>query len=124
MYWIADYGDKCLPQYNDDDTENKYTDIDRDRLTRFLLVDELGSIRVVLNLTPDKKLIYRRRVAMSVFTKTRKVVYILGWQQNINNNNVQFLNFYFEDGHIETTDGFKEDHQWYYPVVFLPEEEL
>ena len=28
----------------------------------------------------------------------------------------------FEDGHMEVTDGFREGHNWFYPIVFLPEE--
>jgi len=127
LIWNAVGNDgSYLPQYNEDGKENKYTDIDRDTLERFVLTDaQTGKAKLVLNLDSEKKLIFRRRTAKSVDNEIKEVVYILGWQQNIAGHNVQAIAFYFEStGHIEMTDGFTKDHRWFYPVTFLPEEEI
>lgn len=117
LTWEAFYTTGSLSQYNEDGTENKYTDINRNILTRFLLKDT--KVRFVLNLDTDKKLIYRKRIAKSLMNNVKETVYIIGYQHGSN----QSINFYFEStGHVETTDGFKEGHKWYYPVVFLEEE--
>lgn len=124
LRWAAVYNDGSrLPQYNEDGSENKYTDINRDILVRFLLVDET-SVRFILNISADQRLIYRRRVAIMMNSKVKGIIHIVGYQQNIAGKNVQHINFISDStGVIEVTDGFKEDHQWFYPVVFLPEEE-
>ena len=120
--WEAIYNDgNILHQYNDDGTENKYIDIDRPRLIRFILHDSFGPA-IVLNLTQSKNLIYRRRVAVNLNSKVQEVVYIAGWQEKIEGRNIQMLCFLFEDGHIEVTDHFHEKHPWFYPIIFLPDE--
>lgn len=118
LSWEADYGNTSLTQYNEDGSENKYSDIDRGAIKRFILRDG-DKVRFVLNLDPSKKLIYRRRVSMSMLSKVFDTVHIIGYQEG----SVQCINFYFEKtGNVETTDGFKEGHKWYYPVIFMPEE--
>lgn len=119
LNWVAVYdGKDTLPQYNADGTENKYVDIDRDRLTKFVLIDN-EKVRFVLNMGVGKKLIYRRRTAISMQSKLKEIVHIVGYQEAGH----QSICFLFESsGHIEMTDGFKEDHRWFYPVSFLPEE--
>ena len=127
LVWNAVSSDgSCFSQYNEDGSENKYIDIDRENLERFVLVDsETGKVKLVLNLDSEKKLIFRRRTAKSLDNEIKEVVYILGWQQDIAGHNVQAIAFYFEStGHIEMTDGFTKDHRWFYPVTFLPEEEI
>lgn len=125
LTWVAVYnGDDILPQYNEDGIENKYGDIDRDRLERFILIDsETKGVKLVLNLDPSKMLIYRRRTAIDIQSKKKEVVYIVGYQERIGDIARQCINFIFEStGHIEVTDGFKENHSWFYPVIFLPYE--
>lgn len=125
LRWAAVYNDGShLPQYNEDGSENKYTDINRDILKQFLLLDET-SVRFILNLKPEYKLIYRRRTAIKMDSKVKGIIHIVGYQQNINGGNIQYINFISDStGIIEVTDGFKEDHKWFYPVRFLPEEEI
>lgn len=124
LTWKADYGDSCLTQYNEDGTENKYGDIDRQSLKRFILMDG-DKVRFILHVDPGKRLIYRRRTAIDVMSRVQEVVYIIGYQENIQGYNKQALNFYFEStGHVETMDRFKEEHRWFYPVQFLPEETI
>lgn len=127
LIWTAVYKDGTyLPQYNEDDSENKYGNINRDILERFILVDrETDKVKFALNLDPSKKLIFRRRTAISMQSKVTEIAYIIGWQESVRGKAVQNINFYFEStGHIEMIDGFKEDHRWFYPVRFLPEEEI
>lgn len=125
LEWTADYGNTSLPQYNEDGTENKYSDIDRQSLKRFILIDEDKVVRFVLHVDPGKRLIYRRRTAIDVMSRVKNTVYIIGYQENIQGYNKQAINFYFEEsGHIETMDRFKEGTEWFYPVIFLPEETI
>lgn len=121
MKWVAEYAAGCLPQYNADGTQNRYQDIDRAKLVRFVLL-KVNRAVFILNVPKGSTLIYRRRVAMG-FSGIKEVVYIVGTKRTLNfNQHVQDLHFIFEDGHIETTDRFDKDHQWFYPISFLPEE--
>ena len=125
LRWAAVYNDgSLLPQYNEDGSENKYTDINRDILKQFLLLSTT-SVRFILNLKPEFKLIYRRRTAIKMDSNVKGIIHIVGYQQNISGKNIQHINFISEStGVMEVTDGFKEGHQWFYPVIFLPEEEI
>ena len=114
-------------QYNDGTQRAEkgglgYHDIDRGRLSVFALCDEqtMKPI-VVLHLSPERKLIYRKRCTVTEAGE-RHHVYLVGWQQLVNGKNVQVLTALFDDGHIEITDGFTEGHPWFDNVNFLPEE--
>ena len=136
IQWKAIYNDgNGLLQYNEDGTENKYTDIDRERLIKFILFEPYvidkefhtiqgHNIKLVIHLNGNKKLIHRRRVAMNISTNTREEVFIVGWQEKIEGKNIQSLSFLFEDGHIEITDRFHENHPWFYGINFIKEEEI
>lgn len=124
VMWKAIYDDGIeLPQYNEDGSENKYTDIDRTKLIKFILFQD-NNPKVVIHLDKNKRLIYRRRVAMNFLSEITEVVYFAGWQEKKNGINIQSICFLFEDGHIEIIDGFKEGYPWFYSVVFMPEERL
>lgn len=122
--WKAIYTDgKSLSQYNGG-VENKYIDIDRDRLLHFILLED-SIPKIVIPLTNNKRLIYRRRVAVSfsgINAGNTEVVYLVGWQEKKQGINTQMICFLFEDGHIEITDRFYINHPWFYPMIFLPEE--
>ena len=122
--WKAIYsnGDE-LPQYNEDGTENKYTDIDRDILDKFVLYKEDKPLLVV-HLGGNKRLIYRKRAAVHPGCKVAEAVYLVGWQEKNNGTNIQQISFLFEDGHIEVVDRFYEEHPWFYSINFLPEESI
>ena len=119
--WKAIYTDGSeLPQFNEDGTENKYKDINRSKLSKFvLLVDK--NPKIVVHLDSNKKLIYRRRVAIRMVgnLKNQEAVYLVGWQENKNGINTQMICFLFEDGHVEVVDRFYENHPWLYSVNFL-----
>ena len=124
--WKAVYTDgNSLSQYNKGDgIENKYTNIDRSRLSQFILFAD-GNPKVIISLNDNKRLIYRKRIAMSFAganAGNQETVYLAGWQEERQGINIQMICFLFEDGHIEITDKFEENHSWFYPVIFLPEE--
>ena len=126
IIWEAIYNDgTLLPQYNDKNdplSANKYIDIDRSKLVKFNLYKN-DILIFSLHLDNSKKLIFRRRVVMKMYSGNKEVVYLIGWQEKVNNKNVQQISFIFEDGRIETTDGFKKGTKWKYPIRFLKEEE-
>lgn len=123
--WKAIYDDgKSLSQYNENGTENKYTDIDRNRLVQFVLLAD-GIPKIVIHLDNNKRLIYRRRVAAAFSGANagkQETVHLVGWQEKKQGINIQMICFLFEDGHIEIVDRFQENHPWFYSVIFLPEE--
>lgn len=129
LYWRATYIDgTSLSQYNEDKSENKYVDIDRACLKEFGLYQKFSENSYVsIHFEKGMRLIYRRRVAME-FTldseaKIKRVIHIIGWQKSVGGNNQQFTMFVWDGSkHIEVTNGFKEDTQ-FYPIVFLPEEQ-
>lgn len=122
--WQVVYEDgSIVNQYNDDGTENKYFDIYNNKIVYFKILKN-SKVIFVLHLDRNKRLIYRRRVALNINTGEEEVVYIVGFQENKNGVNVQSIAFIFEDGHIELIDKFKENHKWFYPIEFLPEERI
>lgn len=122
--WQVVYEDgSIVNQYNDDGTENKYFDIYNNKIVYFKILKN-SKVIFVLHLDRNKRLIYRRRVALNINTGEEEVVYIVGFQENKNGVNVQSIAFIFEDGHIELIDRFKENHKWFYPIEFLPEERI
>lgn len=121
--WIAKYSDGTELKQVEGDVINRFKDIDRSRLITFIL--ERGDKPfIVIHLDSNKRLIYRRRVAKSLISGSEQVVYLVGWQEKVEGANKQFLNFLFEDGHIEIVDRFCDGHKWFYPIKFLPEEQL
>lgn len=125
--WMVQYNDGSQRLSSDD---FKYGDIDRERLEVFALL-QVNNMKplVVLHLTPERRLIYRKRSALDMNVRSgeitgRKTVWLAGWQQIVAGKNVQVLTALFEDGHVEITNGFKEGHPWFDNVNFLPEELL
>jgi hypothetical protein len=125
--WKAVYNDNTfLNQFNSDNTENKYTAIKRDELKQFIIFStNKNEPLIVVHFTrPSQKLIYRQRVAMGVDSKIKRRVVIVGWQENVQGKNVQHINFVWENGFIETMDRFNPEHRLFYPIRFLPCEEV
>jgi len=121
--WLAIYNDgTTLPQYNEDGSENKYTDIKRDKLTQFIIY-RYTCPKLIMHLDSHKKLIYRMRRAENDRGE-QEVVYLVGWQEKRNGYNIQSISFLFEDDHIEVVDRFNENHPWFYSMNFLSEEQV
>ena len=127
MEWEAVYNDgTSLSQFNEDGSENKYTDIKRGQLSRFIIYHGAVPLLIV-HLDGNKQLIYRRRVAMHLLGSkagSSDVVILAGWQENRRGVNVQCLCFVFEDGHVEVLDRFYEDVGLFSHVKFEPEEKV
>lgn len=125
MHWKAVYNDGTwLDQFNADSSENKYADIDRDKIIQFCVIMDNKTV-VVIHLDSKKKLIFRKRVAMHVAGRKagqQEVVFLAGWQENRHGINTQMICFVFPDGRCEVVDRFREDHPWFYSIKFLPEE--
>ena len=133
IFWKAIYEDNTeLSQYNVDGSENKYTAIDRSKLSKFLLLEGYIDLeghwaeklpKIILHLDKNKRLICRKRVAVEVGRRrSEEFIWLVGWQENKEGMNVQMICALFQDGHIEIVDKFKEGHPWFYPVILLPEE--
>lgn len=122
--WQAVYVDgKTLSQKNEDGTENKYTDIDRSRLTFFNLYEGTKLI-FRLSLEDGRRLIYRRRVSANLYTgNIKQVVYLVGWQKTINGQNIQDIAYIFEDGHIELAGRWKGERTFTAPNLIKQESE-
>jgi hypothetical protein len=122
-FWTAGYDDGTqLTQYELDRSENKYTDIDRNKLIQFILYRS-DKPAVVIHIDSNKKLIYRMRRAMNN-KGYEEVVFLAGWQERTNGRNTQMITFLFEDNHIEIVDRFYENHLWFYSINFIKEEEI
>lgn len=119
LTWRAFYRDeKYLPQYNEDGTENRYTDIDRYRLVRFDLVNEENKTIYSLYLQQGQRLIFRRRNFIKM-NGERWLVYLVGWQKTFNDgvrdHNITAINYIHPDGSI-SLDNARDN------LELLPEE--
>ncbi|KKK52895.1 hypothetical protein LCGC14_3100290, partial [marine sediment metagenome] len=76
LFWNAVYNDGTeLKQYNEGGSCNKYGDIDRSKLIQFALYNS-DKLVLVVHLDKNKRLIFRRRVAMKVMSGNQEVVYL------------------------------------------------
>ncbi len=120
LIWKAIYLDgKSLNQYNEGKV-NKYTDINRDLLKFFELYDQ-DKLILRLHLNKNKRLIFRRRVSLNMQGKITEVIYLVGWQSKIKGENVQSINYIFEDGHIESAGAWDEKSIFYAPNLIKEE---
>jgi hypothetical protein len=118
MKWIAHYNDgTTLAQYNEDGSENRYQDINRDKLIAFTLWND-NKLSLALHLQPGQRLIYRKRVEKKS-GEPDIMVYLAGWQQTVNGENVQSIAYVTQGGEIHLAGAFKEDHPWFYSPEFL-----
>lgn len=125
--WVAVYGqDEFFRQFNEDDTENKYMDIDRKKLIEFHILDRgTGKTVFALALEPEQRLIFRRRNSLNASTGDMNwTIYLVGWQQTVGGKNIQSLNWIFPDGSIIATGKFKEEHPIFYGIQLFPNEDI
>jgi len=122
--WVAVYDaneEDYLFQYAPDGTENRYGDIDRERLKEFHVIDRKSNRTLfAVALEPGQRLIFRKRISMSgIVGEKMWEILLVGWQQTINGKNVQSLNWIFPDGSIIQTGKFQEAHPIFYSVELL-----
>ncbi len=122
--WIAVYGlNDVLPQHPKEGGENKYGDIDRERLVQFvvLTLEDNPRTMLVIHIPKDGRLIYRQRVEkVAGVGETR--VWIVGSQTNIAGRNSQYVAAIFEDEHIEIIDRWLEKSRWFHEPILHPHE--
>lgn len=132
LVWVARYKDGSIhTQYNGDGSyRDRYADIVRNELSAFELwavepneqnPEEATPSKLVLRIhfdTPDKKLIYRRKVYKKP-DGTEFFVYLAGWQiKTGDSRSVQSLNLVFPDGHVETGSKWDKNNPfWDQPTI-------
>ena len=111
--WKAKYDDgEEFNQFDESGNENRYEDIKRGKLESFELWDkETGKKIYWIDLTEDRKLIFRRRNLINVTggdESSRGMVYLVGWHMLVLTNGgpkkIEVLNYIFEDGSIGLSD--------------------
>jgi hypothetical protein len=120
LRWEAHYNDgTVLPQERAEGGENRYADIDRDRLASLVLVRPDGTAALSLHLDAGQRLIFRRRVEQQA-GGAEQIVYLVGWQQTINGTNVQSIAYLTATGETHLAGRWREDHPWFYPAQAVP----
>lgn len=116
--WTAEYSDGTVfPQY-ENGKEHAYKDIDRTKLMAFALYTKEGHHIITIHLSPDQRLIYRRRVQKTPGQEDI-ACYLAGWQETVNGRNVQSIVYVFENGQIHMAGEWDESHPWFYSPELL-----
>lgn len=124
IQWRANYNDGTSTDQYEGDVKRKYEDIDRTRLTSFSLFKDNYSAKILtFHLEKDQKLIFRKRVIQTV-GETPIDVYLVGWQQNVNGQNIQSIAYVFPNGQIEIMGAWKGDHILFGKVELLDQEQI
>jgi hypothetical protein len=129
LVWLARYNDGSYhTQYNVDGTyRDRYADIVRKELKTFeLWKPDMKTLILRIHFdTPDKKLIWRRRV-FKQSNGTEYFLYLAGWQQKIGGENTQSINVVFPDMHVELIDRWAEKNNplfvYFEPPTLHPHE--
>jgi hypothetical protein len=96
--WKAVYKDgTILEQHPEGGKANTFRDIDQDNVVAFSLFHREREYTVLLE--DGRKLVYTKRTVLTPFKGVVRVIYILGWQKNVNGENVQSL-FFIEDDKV------------------------
>lgn len=104
LKWKAHYHNgETLSQYNEDGSENGYHDIDRSRLSHFVLYENEKAVFSV-RLHKGQRLIYRRRSFIQGTGNLVAVVYLVGWQMTHKGKNIKAINYIHGDGTVELDD--------------------
>jgi len=107
LQWKAIYSDGTELNQYENGQELSYYKIDQSKLKFFDLID--GDKTVLrLHLFGGRKLIYRRRVIITQQTGEQRVIYLVGWQKNINGENVQSIAYVHEDNSVLISGSWNE----------------
>ena len=113
MQWVAVYNDNTyLPQYNESGERNRYEDIQRDNLSRFIVFnEENGKVILVVHFErPSQQLIWRERTWVnSMKGEVLGRIFLAGWQENIEGKSVKCISYIYSDGHIELAGARDDD---------------
>jgi hypothetical protein len=115
FHWIARYKDGAIIKQLDGDKHISSDDIDRNKLSEFILMDDSDPI-IHLHISEGQKLIYRRRIEITEGIG-EIACHLVGWRKKIGEKILQSILFIFEDGHVEMMSDFQEDSRWFYQPV-------
>lgn len=118
--WIAHYNDGSqLKQIESDGSKNAYGDIDRSRLESFELVHRDSNEHVfAMPFEDNQKLIWRRRTDAS----SGMVVHVVGKKETVDGKRYDGIAAVFQDGSVEVSDRWDDNHPWFANIVPHPEE--
>lgn len=113
VYWIANYDDKTQLKQFEGTKENKYADIDRERLVRFDLIDyDTNKAVLSVYINEGKQLIFRRRTLKRFDGSPDVVIFLVGYKQTImTSSGVRAfisINYLHPDGSI-SLDGARDN---------------
>lgn len=115
LVWVANYTDgTTFPQFDDQGRENKYANINREKLERFdMLNKQTKKLVLSVYLREGQKLIFRRRTLMHL-DGSKYIIFIVGWNIKIYTNSgpkdFVTLNYIHEDGSV-ALDGARNNIQ-------------
>lgn len=123
LVWVARYIDGSIhTQYNEDGSyKDKYADIVRSQLRSFELWRGEKLVLAIHFDTPDKKLIYRRRV-FKPSDGPEYTVYLVGWQITTGGENIQSISLVFPDDHVEVIGKWNKNNPLYEAPIVHPHE--
>jgi hypothetical protein len=107
---LAVYNDETfLTQFNEDGSENRYVDIQRDKLSHFAMLSDKNKLVLSVEFErPSQKLIYRRRTFIDLVGNIKGIVFLVGWHENINGKSIKVINYIYPNGKIILA-GAKDD---------------
>jgi hypothetical protein len=115
--WEAAYNDGTIRSQK---TGDKYSELERSKLTMFALLDEQGQPRLVVRVDPDHKLFYRtRRFINQADVNQNKTIVMAGWTAS---DGMMEINCLFEDGRTELYRTFDNSKDFLFPMQLSPEE--
>lgn len=97
MQWCVVYDDDSRLMQFEGGKENRYLDIDRSHLSKFIMLDGEKVALVVEFERPTQKLIYRKRTTCDLYGNVKGIVYLVGWHENINGTNIKVINYIYPD---------------------------
>jgi hypothetical protein len=111
MTWKANYSDGTSLMQFEEEKENSYFAIERDKLNSFDIIKDSGELVLRVSLErPTQKLIYRKRVFTDLYGTQKDLVILAGWHENIEGKSIKSICYIHSDGHIEMA-GAKDDCQ-------------
>lgn len=113
LYWVAYYSDNSQLKQYDGNKENRYADIDRERLVRFDMVDYNTNKAVYsVYISEGKSLIFRRRTLKKVDGSPDVVIFLVGYKQTFMTNRGPkasiVINYLHPDGSV-SLDGARNN---------------
>lgn len=108
MRFRANYSDGTNFEWDEDVPDQKaYTQIDRTKLASIELFFGQKLVHR-LHLEKGQRLILRRRVKQNLLGGDMREIYLVGYQETIENKNRQAILAIFDDGHTELIGSWKQ----------------